>query len=196
MTENDNNVGIKQEINENDMRNMQLNKFSDENQLRSQTIRAGDMKNIKVLQNYSRIKESEIDKYIPFHKIKRCNSVDLYKRKMREKKLKDKDKINDLNENEKFDEINNLNSNSNNINEKKIKRVTFLKPNFVIIVDVESYKQFNQVYIPINQFEEISDSNNDKSNDNISSDSKNDNPEKNKGTKDNEKEVVCSCLIF
>ena len=196
MTENDNNVGIKQEINENDMRNMQLNKFSDENQLRSQTIRAGDMKNIKVLQNYSRIKESEIDKYIPFHKIKRCNSVDLYKRKMREKKLKDKDKINDLNENEKFDEINNLNSNSNNINEKKIKRVTFLKPNFVIIVDVESYKQFNQVYIPINQFEEISDSNYDKSNDNISNDSKNDNLEKNKGTKDNEKEVVCSCLTY
>ena len=64
----------------------------------------------------------------------RNNSVDLYKKHMREKKLKNND-INGFNINNNF--------NNNEKDGKQNKQVKFLGSKFVTIIEVESYKKYN-----------------------------------------------------
>ena len=99
---------------------------------------------------------------------KRSKSVDIYKKRNKEKKLK-----NDINNN-----CPNDNSNIDNNNNKKNKKVTFKNPEYLTIINVESYKQYNIENTAKDPFYD---------NDN------NDNNEKKKREKD---KVVCSCLAF
>lgn len=185
MTENDKNFDNNMQTNENDLIGYMLNNNSEDFRsikLRSQTLKAENMKKIRFLKNYSKINENEIDEYIPFNKIRRCNSVDIYKKRIREKKMK-----NELMNNNKFVNENNddiKNSNSIEKNDKKIKRVSFPN-NFVTIIDVESYKKFNQENTCQDPYANIINNVNDNNNSNNK-----------KGNENGKEKVVCSCLVF
>ena len=89
--------------------------------------------------------------------------------------------------NENNDDIKNFNTNDNNLiekNDKKIKRVSF--PNdFVTIIDVESYKKFNQENTCQDPYANIINNVNDNNNSNNK-----------KGNENGKEKVVCSCLVF
>ena len=156
MAENEINIDNNKQLKKNDLMNMMGNDNPEDFQNgRSKTIMQKNMENIKFLQNYSRINENEIDDYIPSNKLKRCNSVDIYKKRIREKKLKN---MQNKNEHENFDNTRNLNTNDNNIiekNGKKIKRVSFVSPTLVTFINVESYKKYNQENYSDEPFERV-----------------------------------------
>ena len=204
------------DINENEVMDMIMNNNNDYNQnCSSRTLKASKIKKNKFFNNGKPINldDSDDDEYLAYYR-KRSNSVDLYKKHKQEKllkKLKEKNNNNDTNEiNNNVDStaINNINddkapdttdninkinedNNNNNIkNGKKTKRVTFLMPLFVTIIDVESYKQFNAENTCKDPFEDIIRSGNSSSNNNTTSSSN-----KDKKLNDNER-VVCSCFII
>ena len=192
MKENDKNCDNNIQTNENDLMNYMLNNDSEDFRhikSRSHTLKAENMKKIGFLKNYSKINENEIGDYLPFSKIRRCNSVDIYKKRIREKKMKNELINNNKSVNEKNDDIKNFNTNDNNLiekNDKKIKRVSF--PNdFVTIIDVESYKKFNQENTCQDPYENII---NNANNNNL------DNKNGKKGDQNGKEKVVCSCLVF
>ena len=141
------------------------------------------------------------DELIPLAKRrKRSNSVDLYKKQQREKEKKNKKEsnknikiINNINNND----VNEVNENTNqNINKKssknlkngKIKKVTFPK-NFVTIIDVESYKKFNEENTCKDPFEDMEFLKKIKNlNFNI-------NDKEDEDEEDGKARVNCSCLI-
>ena len=157
-------------------------------------------------------------------RIRRSNSIKLYKRHKKEKELNNNIiKEKDLNNNIKKEKIQyiDLNNNDNiydgpetceqiknnvSINKKRnnSKRVTFLEPNFVSIINVESYKKYNEENTCKDPFDDmeflknINNVNNYNININI-----NNNNIKNKNKKeqqaDNGKERIncsCACGIF
>ena len=97
----------------------------------------------------------------------RNNSVDLYKKRLREKKLKNKDDI-----------IINCNVINNQEDGKQNKRVTFLESKLVTVIEVESYKKFNQLNACKDPYENLY-KNNDTGNNNCLGNDK----------------VMCSCFI-
>ena len=218
MAENKININSNKQLKENDIMNMiEYNNKEEFINARSKTIKPGNMENIKFLKNYSIIKENEIDDYIPLNKLKRCNSVDIYKKRIREKKLKNLQNNNNLNENENDDIKNSKTNDKNNIidkNGKKIKRVTFRNSTLVTIIDVESYKKYNQpntsnepfvrvinnninikksINMNLNKNNDINNNVNDNKNNKMNNYSDNKTEKKPQSEKEN---VVCSCSIF
>ena len=129
--------------------------------IKNQKIK-GENNDKKGLINYEEIKDK--DEIILQSKTrKRSNSVDLYKKQQREKAKKNKKEsnksikiINNNNINEACENTNlNINKiSSKNIRNGKIKKVTFPK-NFVNIIDVESYKKFNEENTCKDPFEDM-----------------------------------------
>ena len=136
------------------------------------------------------------DEFIKYFR-NRSNSVELYKKHRKRKRLRKKKnqfRNNDVNINnginkninnneieKPIDDINknNNNNNHNNIKGKKTKKVSFLNPEFVVIIDVESYKKFNEENTCKDPYDEYIKNNNI-----------NNNKENNKD------KVLCSCFIM
>ena len=207
------------DINENDIMDMIVNNNNEYNQnCSSRTLINTKIKKNKFFNNGKPINLDEDDEFLFYYR-KRSNSVDLYKKKNKEKQLKKQKEIhnnNEANEIKNNNENNNINTNTkinndkspenlddnininkinekknnniNVINGKKIKKVSFLMPKFVTIIDVESYKQFNAENTCKDPFEDLIKNNNSKGNNVTSS---------NKDKQLNDKErVVCSCFII
>jgi len=95
--------------------------------------------NMKKIQFYEQMGINKNDCFNKGEQLFRNNSVELYKKHNREKKLKNKFDMNDFSMN------NNININNNQKDGKQNKRVTFLESKFVTIIEVESYKKYNIV---------------------------------------------------
>ena len=107
--------------------------------MRAKTLKSEEMKKIKFYQDYGQINEKERNELFHTNKILRSNSVELYK-KYNQKKKKTI--------NERNTKINNNGNDTTEIIDKnniqKIKKVSFLKTQFFTIIEVESYKKFNE----------------------------------------------------
>ena len=149
--------------------------------------------------SYEESKNSE--DIIPPKGLKRSNSIKLYKKHKKQKEEKDQIKNDSTKSIKNNDNIyieaekNNKNKNikeNKEIKNIKTKKVTFLEPNFLTIIDVESYKKFNAENTCKDPFEDMDLGNNAINNINYSNKHKNDKDE-------DEKERVfcsCSCLII
>lgn len=145
-----------------------------------------DSKGKKVLINFEEKKESE-DIELTKKTLKRSNSIKLYKKHKKEKE----ENINENNDNTKNIKNNeNLFKGPERKKSENAKKVKFLEPNFLTIIDVESYKKFNAENTCKDPFEDleflnsINNVNNYNINININN-KKNDDVEKEK--------VNCSC---
>ena len=121
---------------------------------------------------------------------KRSNSVNLYKkqRKNKERRIKKRISRKDVDNNIENEII--PKKSSKNLRNKK---VTFLKPNFVTIIDVESYKKYNEENTckdPFEDLEYINNMNLDHINKNISKINEDEEED------DGKERVQCTCLIF
>ena len=107
--------------------------------MRPKTIKSEKMKKMQFYQDYGQINEKERNELFRTNKILRSNSFELYK-KYNQKKKKTI--------NESSTKINNNGNDTTEIIDKnniqKIKKVSFLKTQFVTIIDVESYKKYNE----------------------------------------------------
>ena len=130
-------------------------------------LKAENAKKINNARGYEQINENEDENYILHHKFHRSNSVDIYKKH----KMKKSNKAN------KNDEIYEC--------FRKNKKVSFLKPQFITIIEVESYKKYNELNTIKDPYAEIFQ-NMGKNNNNI-----------NNEKKENGKESInCSCFII
>ena len=179
MVENNNkNLKTGRELKESDLMDMIFNNNSESfHNIQSQSIKASNTKKIKFFKNY--VEMDENDESFINKALKRSNSVELYKKHNKKKKLNKNKDINELSENVKIDDKNEKNG-------KKCKKVSFLRPKFVTIIEVESYKKFNGENTSKDPFEDLIKNNN-----------VNNNVNNNENKTDNNKEkVVCSCFIF
>ena len=140
----------------------------------------------KCLINYEEIRNDDDNTSI--HTRKRIDSIKLYKKhkKDRERKNSLKNNINPNNE------MNSEKQNDNKFTQKisknvRNKNVTFLEPNFITIIDVESYKKYNEENTCKDPFEDIEFINNMKI-DHINTN--------NNEIDDGKERVHCSCSIF
>ena len=145
--------------------------------------------------NYEEIKNNEED--IPLlRKRKRSNSVDLYKKQKREREKKNKlkkDSTKNVKESNTAspEDANSPTKRPNKNSKYKDKKVSFPK-DFVTVIDVESYKQFNIENTSKDPFDDleflknINNINNYNINININ----------NKVEDDGKERVMCSCIIY
>ena len=110
----------------------------------------------KTLINYEDNKNIDNDNIIISKTLERTDSLKLYKKHKKEKE----DKNNNLiNVNKKGiirkESLFKKQAKSNNGNKKENKRVTFLEPEFLTIIDVESYKKFNAENTCKDPFEDL-----------------------------------------
>ena len=192
----------KNDLEQKEKLDMLLNDNSDSYQINRFEKQKTDNSGSKTYISYEESKNSE--DIIPPKTLKRSNSIKLYKKHKKEKEAKDQIK----NESTKSIKNNDNNDNiyieaendnkSKNIKENKstknlkTKKVTFLEPNFLVIINVESYKKFNAENTCKDPFEDMDLGNNIINNINYSNYHKNDKDE-------DEKERVncsCSCLII
>ena len=134
-------------------------------------------------------KKEDNDGFVmPIKTIKRSNSIKLYKKHKKDKEKKSSFKKDDIDIKDKTSDIFNVSINvGTNRNDKssknvKQKRVVFL-PNFLTIIDVESYKKFNEENTckdPFDNMELINEQLNIKKNDDEA---------------DGKTRVLCNCLI-
>jgi hypothetical protein len=133
---------------------------------------------------------------------KRSNSVKLYKKqkKERERKNKLRESSKNVKMNENIFEVQGSNKNMNkklNKSSKNVreKRVTFKKQHLVEIIDVESYKKFNEDNTYQDPFDdpEFVKKLNQLNNNNIKNQNMNDNENE---IDDGKERVNCSCFIF
>ena len=178
------------------------------NKIMKNEISEGEEKTKKSIINYNDINNNKDD--TPSQRIKRSNSIKLYKRHKKEKELRDsikKENNIDINNNNNIYEVpvvdEQINNNNNNNKKKnKSKRVTFVEPNFVNIVDVESYKKFNAENTCKDPFEEIEYMQNINNINNINNYNINININNNKKKQEQEekgKEKIncsCACNVF
>jgi len=142
--------------------------------MKPKTIKAENMKKIKFYQDYGQINEKESNEFFHSNKILRSNSVELYKKhNQKKKKVIDENNVNIGNNGNDIVDKNNVQKIG-----KSNKKVTFLKSQFVTIIDVESYKQYNAENTCKDPYEGI--------NNNLDSDN---------NVIENER-VVCSCFIM
>ena len=118
-------------MNENEVLEMLANNEEYYKSVNPKKIKAENMKKIQFYEQMGVNKNDCLNKGKQFF---RNNSVDLYKKRNREKKLKNKNDINEINM------INNEQKDG-----KQNKRVTFLESKFVTIIEVESYKKYNEI---------------------------------------------------
>ena len=134
-------------------------------------LKAESVKKINNARGYEQINEDEDDNYILHHKFHRSNSVDIYKKH----KMK---KNNDKNKNANNDIIDYFRNN---------KKVSFLKPKFVTIIEVESYKKYNELNTSKDPYAELFKNMTQNNNNNDINNEK----------KENGKESInCSCFII
>jgi hypothetical protein len=126
-------------------------------------------------------------------RIKRSNSIKLYKRHkfLKEQKKKEKNNNGDLKSGIENENI--IKEKEKAEVSKKGKKVSFLEPNFVTIIDVESYKQFNIENTSKDPFEDLEFLKNIH---NINNYNINININNNKDEDDGKERVNCSCLIY
>ena len=131
-------------------------------------LKAENVKKINNARGYEQINENEDENYILHHKFHRSNSVDIYKKH----KMK---KNNQTNKNDDIYECFRTN-----------KKVSFLKPQFITIIEVESYKKYNELNTIKDPYAEIFKNLGNKNNNNM-----------NNKQKENGKESInCSCYII
>ena len=176
--------------------------------LKKENIKADNQGKEKCLLNYEKDQNDEENNQQ--RKRRRSNSVDLYKKHKRDKEKK---KTNRESSNKIVNNNNNilvLNERpSNDITIKKItnkelkdgkaKKVTFLTPNFITIIDVESYKKFNEENTckdPFEDMEFLKNINNFNINININNNNNNNSNNHDKNEDDGKERVNCNCLIF
>ena len=150
--------------------------------------------------------------------IRRVNSVHLYKKQNEKKNRQNKEtkestqscKSNNSHNSNKILNMNKIADNALNNkkgknttiikhNNNKTKKVSFQKPNFVTIIDVESYKKYNELNTCKDPFEDFEFMRNENNINNINMDINNNN--KNEGIKGENNGKVrvncsCSCSIF
>jgi len=107
----------------------------------------------KCLINYEEIRN---DDDTSIHTRKRSDSIKLYKKHKRDRERKNSLRNNNNSNNEMSSE----NENDNKFSQKssknvRSKKVTFLEPNFITIIDVESYKKYNEENTCKDPFEDI-----------------------------------------
>ena len=182
-------------------------------QIMRNTKSEGEEKTKKSIKSYNDIKDNNNDD-TPSPRVKRSNSIKLYKRHKKEKELR-----NSLKKENNIDIDNNKNNiyegpvvdvvdepinNNNNIDKKKnkSKRVTFVEPNFVSIIDVESYKKFNAENTCKDPFDEMQYMQNINNVNNINNYNINININNNKKKQEQEQEgkekinCSCACIVF
>ena len=182
-------------------------------QIMRNTKSEGEEKTKKSIKSYNDIKDNNNDD-TPSPRVKRSNSIKLYKRHKKEKELrnsiKKENNINiDNNKNNIYegpvvDVVDEPINNNNNIDKKKnkSKRVTFVEPNFVNIVDVESYKKFNAENTCKDPFDEMQYMQNINNVNNINNYNINININNNKKKQEQEQEgkekinCSCACIVF
>ena len=165
-------------LNINDIIDIIINNDSEEKYeiIKSERIKGFNINKNNFFQNGEQLNENETNDFIQYNTRKRSNSVDIYKRRNKEKKLKNNIDNNCPNDNYNIDINNN----------KKNKKVTFKNPDYLTIIDVESYKQYNLENTAKDPYYDNCNNNND-------NDNNNNNNEKKKREKE---KVVCSCLVF
>lgn len=139
----------------------------------------------KCLINYEDYRNEENDTCIRTRK--RSDSIKLYKKHKRDRQNNLRNNNDPINSSDTQNDKKFVKKSTKNLMNKK---VSFLQPNFVFIIDVESYKKYNEENTCKDPFEDIEIVNNMKI-DHI-------NPHINDGNEiDNGKEAVhCSCSIF
>ena len=180
----------KKDVSENMDMDMMLNNKSESYRItKSQKMKANLKGSKKCLIDYEENKDDNETTLIT--RRKRSNSINLYKkqRKNKESRIKKRISKKDIDNNiEKENKI--AKKSSKNLRGKK---VSFLKPNFVTIIDVESYKKFNEENTCKDPFEDMEYSNNmnlDHINKNLS---KNIEDEE---EVDGKERVQCTCSIY
>ena len=151
---------------------------------RGDSFRSGLSGN-KCLINYEEYKNDEDDTCIRTRN--RSDSIKLYKKHKRDREIQLRNNISKINSSDTQDEKKLKKKSTKNLMNKK---VSFLKPDFVFIIDVESYKKYNEENTCKDPFEDIEIINNMKIdhidphiNDNEIDD-------------DGKERVHCSCSIF
>ena len=178
-------------------------------------------KKINVLK-YKEI-NNNISNNIPKEDRKRSNSIDLYKKQKKDKEKNYKQnkestksikstKSNNSQSNNNINILANVNKATDNMlnnkmekspikNNNKQKKVTFLKHNFVTIIDVESYKKYNEENTSKDPFDDlqfvknINNINNININININNNNINNKKNEKEGD-ENKVRLNCTCFIF
>ena len=158
MQENDKQLQTKKNNNadETDKYEMLQNSNSESYQIMKNQTPKINSQGQKTLINYEDNKNIDNDNIIISKTLERTDSLKLYKKHKKEKE----DKNNDLiNVNKKGiirkESLFKKQAKSNNDNKKENKRVTFLEPEFLTIIDVESYKKFNAENTCKDPFEDL-----------------------------------------
>ena len=156
------------------------------------------MKNQKMKVNHKGSKkclidyeESKEDNETTLSTRKRSNSINLYKKQRRDKERRTKKRVSRkdlLNDMEKENKI--AIKSSKNLRNKK---VSFLKPNFVTIIDIESYKKYNFENTCKDPFEDMEFINNMNLDHIYKNNLKNNEEEE---ELDGKERVQCTCSIF
>ena len=187
-TKNDNNSNRK--IDEKDIIDMIIdNNSEDLKNIKSHPLKMKNIKKSNIPQENQQTNENITDELFPTYK--RRNSINLYKKNKVEKKnnnenynlskTNDKTSTNILNDKDITNKINDNSQDNQEKSKKSKKKVKFNEPNFVEIINVESYKQFNMENTSKDPYEDLY----------------NDDNNNNKEKKDNGKErVICSCFIL
>ena len=181
----------KNDVSENmDLDMMLNNKAESYRIIKNNKIKANHKGSKKCLIDYEENKDDN-DSTLVIRR-KRSNSINLYKKRRKNKESKNIKRISrkDLDNNVEKENKMATKKSSKNIRGKK---VSFLKPNFVTIIDVESYKKYNMENTCKDPFEDMEFSNNmnldhinNKNTRNIEDD----------GDLDGKERVQCTCCIF
>ncbi len=150
--------------------------------IKSQSVKIKNLKKNSIPQDNEQTNENESDDtYHPIVKNEKKNSFDIYIKHKSEKKNdlnNSNDKINIDIKNEK-DNFNIINNEISEKIKKREKKITFKEPNFVEIIDVESYKKFNEENTSKDPYDHLYNNDNN-----------------NKKKDDGKEKVVCSCFII
>ena len=204
-------------LNEKEKLDMLNNNDESYQTMKTEKIKVDVKRSKKCLINYEEIKDENIP---PRKTRKRSDSVDLYKKNRRDKERKGRTSkesnksIKSIKDNPTSNNNNAKDEGQNTVNIKKInkspkncklKKVTFQKPNFITIIDVESYKKFNEENTCKDPFEDLeflqninnyNNFNNSNFNINLNNNNINKNDDKNGEEGDGKEKVMCSCLII
>ena len=160
--------------------------------VKSQSIKKKNKLNKNEIKSETKNNDDE-DVAIPARTIKRNNSIKLYKKHKKEQEKRNsikrenkngkdsKDKTGDI-----FDVVEKDETKKKNNNKSGKQKKVFFPPDFVTIIDVESYKKFNEENTCKDPFDNL-----DLLNANININTKN-----NQDEPDGKARVLCSCLIF
>ena len=147
----------KNDVSENmDLEMMLNNKAESYRITKNEKMKANHKGNKKCLIDYEENKDDNESTLVI--RRKRSNSINLYKRQRKSKESKIKKRISRKDLGNNIEKENKLpKKSSKNLRGKK---VSFLKPNFVTIIDVESYKKYNEENTCKDPFEDMEYSNN------------------------------------